>query len=335
MKGVFFTCLSILTATLLIPLFIISSCDMEIPQRKSPQEIEEIRESDFKINVYNHDTKENMEMYLEEYITQVVAAEMPASFELEALKAQAVAARTFTLWRIMTLGKEGHPSHPGAGVCSSHSHCQEWLSMEEIKERHGAIWMARHWPKIQKSVKDTTGIIMTYDMQPIEPLYHSTSGGKTENSEDVFASALPYLRSVSSPYEERSPVLVDEKEITIKDFINRLKGKEKDFEISEKNIQREIKILERSTGGSIKNIKIGNKNFTGSQIREVFELRSADFTVDVARNTITFITRGYGHGVGMSQWGANGMAEQGKDYEEILKHYYQGITLSKLASYRE
>jgi len=335
MKGIFFTCISILVATLLIPLLIITSCHMEAPQRKDSHKIEEIRESDFKINVYNHETKEIMEMYLEEYISQVVAAEVPASFELEALKSQAVAARTFTLWRIMSLGKEGHPSHPSAPVCTSHTHCQECLSMDEIKERHGKVWMSMYWPKIQEAVTETAGIIMTYNMDPIEPLYHSTSGGKTENSEDVFASALPYLRSVSSPYEERSPVLIDEKEITIKEFIKGLKGKEKDFQIKEKDMKGEIKIIERNTGGSIKNIKIGNKNFTGSEIRSIFQLRSADFTVDIGKNTITFVTRGYGHGVGMSQWGANGMAEKGKDYEEILKHYYQGITLSKLASHRK
>lgn len=334
MKGIFFAFISLLTTTLLIPLFIISSCDMQVPQRKNVIR-EEIRESDLMIKVFNHETREIMDLYLEEYVTQVVAAEMPGSFELEALKAQAVAARTYTILKETTYGDAGNPSHPGASVCTSHTHCQEWLSIDELKNRHGTLWFARYWPKIQEAVEETAGIIMTHNMQPIEPLYHSTSGGATENSEDVFASAKPYLRSVSSPYEERSPVLVDQKEVGIQDFINALKSKDKDFQINSRNIASEIKILEKNQGGSIKRIQIGNKTYRGSEVRQVFELRSADFTVDVGRNLITFTTRGYGHGVGMSQWGANGMAEQGSDYEEILKHYYQGITLSKLTSYRK
>ncbi|SDJ89933.1 stage II sporulation protein D [Natronincola ferrireducens] len=333
MKGIFFAGISLLTTVLLIPLLIISSCDMQVPQRRSISR-EEVRESDLKINVFNHETKEIMELYLEDYISLVVASEMPASFELEALKAQAVAARTYAIWREMTQGKEGHPSHPGASVCTSHTHCQEWLSIEELKNRHGMIWMTRYWPKIQEAVASTAGIIMTYEMQPIEPLYHSTSGGKTENSEDVFATAMPYLRSVSSPYEERSPVLVDTKEVSIEDFIRTLKSREQDFQINTRNIAGQIKILEKNQGGSIRRIEVGNKTFTGSEIRRTFDLRSADFTVDVKGNQIVFTTRGYGHGVGMSQWGANGMAEQGSDFKGILSHYYQGITLSKLTSYR-
>lgn len=319
-------------ATLLIPLFIISSCDIQVPQRDNITE-EEMLESDLPIKVFNHETREIMELYLEEYVAQVVAAEMPASFELEALKAQAVAARTYTIWREMNHGKEGHPSHPGASVCTSHAHCQEWLPMKEIKDRHGALWMAKYWPKIQRAVKETAGIIMTYDMKPIEPLYHSTSGGKTENSEDVFASAVPYLRSVSSPYEEKSPVLVDQKKVAIDDFIHILKKQDKNLEISGRNLASQIKILEKSQGGSVSKIQIGNKTYRGSEIRQLFDLRSADFTVGVEGDHILFTTRGYGHGVGMSQWGANGMAETGSSYQEILKHYYQGVVLSRITSY--
>ncbi|MCC5909643.1 MAG: stage II sporulation protein D [Clostridiaceae bacterium] len=332
MRGIFFACISIFTTTLLIPLLIISSCNMDAPQKQDIVQ-HEIVESDFRIKVYNHETKEIMEPYLEEYIAHVVAAEMPASFEMEALKAQAVAARSYAIWRLTTLGEEGHSSHPGAPLCTSHLHCQEWLSAETLKERHGMVWVARYWPKIQEAVRDTTGIIMTYNMKPIEPLYHSTSGGKTENSEDVFATALPYLRSVSSPYEDRSPVLVDQKEVTIDEFISGLKNKNSNLQISTRNIASQINILERNEGGSIKRIQIGNQTFSGSEVRGIFGLRSADFTIDIGRNTVTFNTRGYGHGVGMSQWGANGMAREGKDYKEILKHYYQGVTLSKLTSH--
>jgi len=335
MKGIFFAIIAFIVTTLIIPLIIITTFDINIPLRdKQVKYQQETIESDMKIKVYNHITDEIMELYLEEYLENVVAAEMPGSFELEALKAQAVAARTYAIWKINRFSSTENPIHPGASLCTDHQHCQEWLSSEELKSRHGKEWMNKYWPKIQEAVATTAGVIMTYNMQPIEPLYHSTSGGQTENSEDVYVSALPYLRSVSSPYEERSPVLVDSKTVTIKEFINAIKKKYADFIIREKNISTEMKIVERTTGGSIKLIKIGNKEMKGSEVRELFQLRSANFTFKVSGDKIQFTTRGYGHGVGMSQWGANGMAERGSSYEDILKHYYQGVVLSKLKSYR-
>lgn len=334
MKGIFFGIIFFIVATLLMPMFIVTSCDISIPNIDKPVE-RQIIESDLIVNVYNHNTGEIMELGLEDYIVGVVAGEAPAAFEMEALKAQAVAARTYALWRRAVYGDQGSPDHPGAIVCTSHLHCQDWLSLEELRERHGRKWMKEYLPRIEEAVTSTKGVIMTYNMQPIEPLYHSTSGGRTENSEDVFASAVPYLRSVSSPYEEGSPVLVDQYKVSIKDFVSKFKGKYKDFKINEKKIASEIDILERSNGGNIKRIRIGNKEATGREVRELFELRSANFTVDVRGKDIHFTTRGYGHGVGMSQWGANGMAKQGSTFSEILRHYYQGVSLSVLKSHTE
>ncbi len=335
MRGIFFGIIFLIVAILLMPMFIISSCDISISNRDMSSK-QQIVESDLIITVYNHNTKKNMELGLEEYIIGVVAAEAPAAFEMEALKAQAVAARTYALWRKFTYGdREGNPEHPGAIVCTSHLHCQEWLSTEALRERHGKKWMKEYLPRIEEAVASTKGIIMTYNMQPIEPLYHSTSGGLTENSEDVFARTVPYLRSVSSPYEEGSPVLVDNCKITIKDFVAGIKAKHKDFKINTRKIASEINILERSNGGNIKKIKIGNKELTGREVRELFDLRSANFSVKVKGKDIHFTTKGYGHGVGMSQWGANGMAKQGSTFSEILKHYYQGVSLSVLRSHKD
>jgi stage II sporulation protein D len=332
MRGFFFGIIFLILAILLMPMFIIRSCDISIPCRdmSSKQTIE----SDLTICVFNHNTKKNMQLGLEDYIVGVVAAEAPAAFEMEALKAQAIAARTYALWRRSVYGDGGCPEHPGAIVCTSHLHCQEWLSMEELKERHGKKWMKQYFPRIEEAVISTRGIIMTYEMQPIEPLYHSASGGLTENSEDVFARTVPYLRSVSSPYEEDSPVFVDSCEVTVKEFVAKIKGKHKDFKIDTKKIASEINISERSIGGNIKRIKIGNKELTGGEVRELFGLRSANFSIEVKDKDICFTTRGYGHGVGMSQWGANGMAKQGSTFIEILKHYYQGVSLSVLKSHR-
>ncbi len=333
MKGIFFAILSLIISTLIIPALILTSCELDVPIRDKPRQLETV-ESDLKVTVLNHKTNEVMELYLEEYIANVVAAEVPATFEIEALKAQAVAARTYTMWKIMAFKDRENPHHPEADICTSHTHCQEWLSKEELRERHGRLWMYNFWGKIQEAVEETRGVLMTHSMQPIEPLYHSTSGGRTENSEDVFSTPKPYLKSVSSPYEERSPVLTDEKSVTVKDFIKKLKDQNGDIEIKEKNLASQINIQERSDGGSIKKVKIGNKDFKGTEIRQMFELRSSDFTVEAKGDHVIFKTRGYGHGVGMSQWGANGMAERGHTYDEILKHYYQGITLSKLKSYQ-
>ena len=335
MKGIFFAIITFIVITLVIPLIIITTFNIDIPIRdKQVKYHQDTVESDMRIKVYNHKTKEVMELYLEEYIQNVVAAEVPGSFEIETLKAQAVAARTYSIWKVNKFSNTENPNHPGASLCTDHQHCQEWLSLEELKERHSKDWMSKYWPKIEEAVKSTSGVIMTYNMQPIEPLYHSTSGGQTENSEDVYASALPYLRSVSSPYEERSPVLVDSKTVSVKDFTSTIKKRYSDFSIKEKSLSSEIRIIERTTGGSIKLIRIGNKEMKGSEVRELFQLRSSDFTFKISGDNIQFTTRGYGHGVGMSQWGANGMAERGSNYEEILKHYYQGVTLSKLKSYR-
>lgn len=335
MKGIFFAILAILITTLIIPLIIITVLDIDIPIiDKQLQYQRETVESDMKIKVYNHRTHEVMELYLEEYLQNVVAAEMPASFEIEAIKAQAVAARTYAIFKLNKFNKQENPDHPEASICTDHKHCQEWLSLEELKDRHGRDWMKEYWPKIQEAVLTTAGIIMTYNMQPIEPLYHSTSGGQTENSEDVYASALPYLRSVSSPYEEGSPVLVDKKTVTFKSFIATIKNKYPDFSIKERSLASEIKIVDRSVGGNIKLIRVGNKELKGSELRELLQLRSSEFTYKISGSNIEFTTRGYGHGVGMSQWGANGMAKRGSSYQDILKHYYQGIVLSKIKSYR-
>ena len=329
MKGIFFVILVLLVVTLVIPLVITTSCRLVIPTRDKPSP--ETIESDMQLKVYHHQTEEIMELYLEDYIVNVVAAEVPAAFEMEALKAQAVAARTYAIWKANR--NEESPQHPGAILCTDSTHCQAWASLEDLKERHGRSWIKKYLPKIKEAVEATRGLIMTYDMKPIEPLYHSTSGGKTENSEDVFSNRVPYLRSVDSPYEERSPVLVDHKEFTFDEFYALLKEGRPDLELKEKNLKGQMEILSHHEGGSVKEIKIGNEVFTGREVRQLLALRSAKFTFEIKGKVIKFTTRGYGHGVGMSQWGANGMAEKGSTYEEILAHYYFGIKLGKIKAY--
>jgi len=187
-------------------------------------------------------------------------------------------------------------------------------------------WFETGWPRIIKAVDDTKGEMIYYHGELVsQALFHSSSGGKTENSEDVFVSAVPYLRSVDSPYE--NGVHRDEQTVmSISSFTEALR---KTFPSSQTGsvTSSNIKILSRNEGGSVDKIQVGNATFTGSDIRRALGLRSANFTLNLDGNSITITTNGFGHGVGMSQHGANGMAKEGYDYKEILSHYYSGTEI--------
>ncbi|WZL73623.1 stage II sporulation protein D [Clostridiaceae bacterium 35-E11] len=326
MKSIFGLILIVLAMTIVIPMLLITSCDISTPE----PEKHEIVESTKMVKVYIHAKQKVETMALEEYIKGVVAGEMPAAFEMEALKAQAIAARSYAVSRINAYGETGNPDHPGAELCDD-VHCQVWLSKDKLKELKSEKWMKNYWPKIEKAVEETTNLIMTYENKPVDqPLFHSTSGGKTENSEDVFVSAVPYLRSVESPYEEKAPHFNDQEVVPISTFVSKIKNKYKDCTIKTSTVHTTLKILKRSEGGRILEMQVGNKVLAGRTIRDLLGLRSANFKIAIKDKNLIFTTVGYGHGVGMSQWGANGMAEKGHSYEEILKHYYVGIEIQKM-----
>lgn len=276
------------------------------------------------INVYRHATGKTEAIPFEDYVKGVVAGEMPSSFEPEALKAQAVAARTYSLSKAIRSGSGGNPDHPSAPVCDD-IHCQVYRSPDELARLKSAEWMATGWPKIRQAVDSTKGQLMYYQGSLVEqPLFHSSSGGKTENSEDVFASAVPYLRSVDSPYETAAPHQNEQVEIALSEFKQKIKQTYPNKNLGNVNADT-VRILERSDGGRVAAIQVGNLTLKGREIRDIFGLRSANFTVSVQGSSILVITEGYGHGVGMSQWGANGMAQAGYNYIDILKHYYTGV----------
>ena len=326
MRSIFFVLISMLMTTIIIPLVLIQSCDVVEPKIEK----QEVVESQYMVHVFMHETKTVETIALEEYVKGVIAGEMPASFEMEALKAQAVAARGYAISRVNQFRESGNPNHPAAELCDS-VHCQVWYSKDKLREIKSKYWMKDYWPRIEDAVDETRGMVMTYNSKPVDqPLFHSTSGGRTENSEDVFVSAVPYLRSVDSPYEEKAPYLMDRQNVSAATFVSKVKGKYKDCDIKESTVSSGVKILEKSAGGRILKIQVGNKILTGREIRDLLGLRSANFTIAVKGKEIEFTTMGYGHGVGMSQWGANGMAERGHSYEEILKHYYQGVAIEPL-----
>ncbi|HLR21565.1 MAG TPA: stage II sporulation protein D [Tissierellaceae bacterium] len=281
------------------------------------------------IKVVNEDNGEVEEVSLDEYVKGVVAAEMPAEFHLEALKAQAIASRTYAINNNIDY-EDGHPDHKEAPICSG-VHCQAYLSSDELKEIHGKDWIDKYWDKIEESVESTEGLLLYYQGELIEPLYHSTSGGMTEDASHVFAMDSPYLKSVESPDEEEAPKYKSSISLTSEEFIKKMNKKFPKAKMTKKDFLSKIKLVEKSPSGRIKKLGINGDIIEGREIRDLFELNSTNFKISFDENLdlIEIETTGYGHGVGMSQWGANGMAKNGKDYKEILKHYYSGIDIKK------
>lgn len=279
------------------------------------------------IKLYNPYNDSVEEIDIEEYVKGVVSAEMPAEFHIEALKAQAVAARTYAVSRTIRF-KNGHPDHKQAPICRG-IHCQAYLSLEELRQIHGQGWVDNYWGKIEDAVNSTRGLLIYYKGEVVEPLYHSTSGGMTEDAINVFATDTPYLKSVESPYEESAPKFKTIITMTADEFINKINDKYTDMKITKENFHDNIKLIEKTKSGRIKKIAIGKKIIDGTEIRELFSLSSTSFTItyDKKLNIIDIVTYGYGHGVGMSQWGANGMAKNGSEYGDILKHYYTDIEI--------
>jgi stage II sporulation protein D len=304
----------------------------EIPETEKENNLHDIkivetpeREEPNLIKVFNNKTNEVMVIDFEEYIKGVVASEMPGEFNIEALKAQSVTARTYLLYRMKKYA-HGHPEHSDAPICTG-IHCQVWSSKDEIIKSKGEEWYEAYWGKIEEAVNSTRGQILTYEGKIIEPLYHSTSGGRTENSEDVFSVAVPYLRSVESPYEEEAPKLYDSVKVSVGQFIEKIKSQYGHVDLTENNLDEKIQLGEVSEGGKIKTVIIDGKEVSGREIRSLFNLNSTNFSFIQTGNEIEILTTGYGHGVGMSQWGAEGMANKGYNYEEILKHYYTDVEI--------
>lgn len=279
------------------------------------------------IKLYNPFDGNTSEYDIEDYVVGVVAAEMPAEFHIEALKAQAVAARTYAVKRTLTY-EDGHDAHPDAPICKD-VHCQAHLSLEELGKIHGDGWIEKYLDKIQEAVEGTKGLMIYYKGELAEPLYHSTSGGMTEDAVNVFASDTPYLKSVESPYEEGSPRFKTITTIPSEDFISKIKARYPNVDINKDNFFEKIKLIDRSPSGRIITLAIDKEIIHGRELRDIFKLNSTNFTIKYNEklNIVDIETLGFGHGVGMSQWGANGMAKEGSDFIEILTHYYRGTEI--------
>ena len=244
-----------------------------------------------------------------DYLIGVVSSEMPASFNLEALKAQSVLARTYALKAKQT----------GKKLTDTVS-TQSYIDIDQMKNKWGNSFNT-YYNKIKNAVENTNGEYLSYNGNYIEALYHSTNNGKTESSLDVFGNYYPYLISVSSEYDKNASSYLRTINMPLDAISNKL-----GLSLNNDSV---ISILSYTDGGNIKEININGNNFSGKKVRELLGLRSADFDISISDNNANITTRGYGHGVGMSQYGANGMANAGYSYKDILSHYYPGTILTK------
>lgn len=255
---------------------------------------------------------------IEEYITGVVLGEMPADFEPEALKAQAVAARTYTAKSLQTSGKHGNGS-----ICTDPACCQAFVSEEAYLSKGGT---QENLEKVRTAVLDTAGWVLTYEGELIEATYFSCSGGKTEDAAAVWGTDYPYLQAVSSPGEERAAHYSDRICYTREEFEAKtgctLTGDPINW----------FEAIAYTPGGGIETMEICGKEYSGTQLRKLLGLPSTIMTISSTEEIITIVTKGYGHRVGMSQYGADAMAVAGSNFIEILAHYYPGTQLEMLTS---
>ena len=263
------------------------------------------------VTIKNNETKEEKSLELEEYIIGVVAGEMPASFEIEALKAQAIAARSYAMNKINT-------SDETYDLVTDVTN-QVYITTDEMKNK----WQSEYdyyYEKIKNAVLETQGLVMKYNNEIISAYYFAMSNGSTEDVSLVFGESKDYLQSVDSSWDENVKNFTVEINITKEEFCKKL-------DISCDDII--IKDIKRSETNRVNEITINNKKFKGTEVRSLLNLRSTDFDIEI-NESIKITTKGYGHGVGMSQYGANEMAKNGSTYEEILKHYYNNIEISKI-----
>lgn len=268
------------------------------------------KEPNIEIEVFREATEQIEKVPLETYVASVVAAEMPAEFEAEALKAQAVVARTYIMNYLIREEKT---------ITDTTQH-QVYKNVNELKELWGKDFPT-YWQKITEAVQATEGMVLTYKDELITPTYFAMSNGYTEDAKYYWGKELPYLKSVKSKWEEKLPNFIAQAIVTQEEL-------QKALQI---DLHENSKIeITRTPSHRVHKMKIEQHEFSGRDVREKLNLRSTDFTIKQKDGHFIFTTKGYGHGVGMSQYGANEMAKQGKTYTDILKHYYQDVTIDEL-----
>ena len=280
------------------------------------------------IKLLHQETGQVEELNIDEYLYGVVSSEMPANYELEALKAQAVVARTYTIYQII----HNSGKHENADICDNSNCCQAWISKDKRMAKWSAEEAESNWNKILEAVNSTSGKIITYAGEPINAFFHANSGGVTESSLNIWGGIdYPYLKSVETAGEEGYTQYNSEVVYTKEDLLNKIKEKYPECEIdfAQENC---IQIIEYTTSGRVKTIKFGNVEIAGTEARTILGLKSTNFTFNIEGDNIKFSVIGYGHGVGMSQTGADALAKSGANYEEIIKHFYTDVEIIEVNS---
>lgn len=277
------------------------------------------------IKLLHHNTGEVEELDIDSYLCNVVSAEMPADFQLEALKAQAIVARTYTIFKIQ------NKKHENADICDDSTCCQAWISKEDRFARWDENQRDNNWKKIEQCVNETAGKIITYNNKPINAFFHSNSGGITELPVNVWGggSDMPYLQVVETSGEDEYSQYASEVTLSQEEILEKLKIKYSDIQIDFNN-DEDIKILEYTDSNRVKTVKFGNHEISGTEARSIFGLKSTNFEIIKENENIKFSVKGYGHGVGMSQTGADSLAKQGKTCEDIIHHYYSNVEINEI-----
>lgn len=291
------------------------------PEPAAPETAAVHHDRDVTLTIQDGDTTE--QMTLERYLTGVVRGEMPAAFEMEALRAQAAAERSYVYYQLSAGRKDAHPD---ADFCTDHTCCSAYLSETAAREKWGgdfAPWNTR----VEQAVSDTDGQVVLYNGRPILAVFHSSSAGRTAAAGDVWSGDLPYLVSVDSPEgEETVPNYYSTVTFTAAEAKEKLLAAHPELNLSGAP-DRWFGAAAENGSGRVETVSVGGTDIEGTELRRIFGLRSACFTVAADSESVTFRVTGYGHGVGMSQYGANQLAREGKTWQEILEWYYTGATV--------
>lgn len=288
---------------------------------------EKLRSDTDTIRVYLADEDRTVEMTMTDYLIGALAAEIPAAFDDEALRAQAVAARTYATLQMKRYGGAGYRD---ADISTDYRVHQAYIGEMRQRDKWKADYEKYH-AKLMRAVQTTAGEVMTYDGKLIRALYHSMCGGHTASSQEVWDTPLPYLVGVECNWDHTAPRYREEKHLTFAE-LSGLLGQDAITMTASADRSEPIRIVNRTESGRADLVRLGGQNYAGTDLRAKLGLRSANFSAQATDSGITFTTVGYGHGVGMCQYGAGGMARAGYGYRDILAHYYQGIKIENIQS---
>ena len=320
MKKVVGVALLLVVAVFLLPFLIHRGMEQEQAADSAAQEEIALPDSGYTLRILGSDGQVT-EMDMNQYLWGVVAAEMPASFEEESLKAQAVAARTYAL------NKGPTSNHPDADLCTDYNCCQAWIARADAQSNWGDRAVT-YTNKITAAVAETGNQVILYEGQLIDAVFHSSSASATQDAVEVWGNSVPYLQSVDSPEGENVPNYQSQATLSSQEFQDLFLEARPEADLSGDPSGWFSQPVENSAGG-VASVDLGGVTLTGSEVRTLFGLRSASFSVSWDGEAFTFDVTGFGHGVGMSQYGADAMAVAGSTYTEILQHYYTGVTVEE------